>query len=54
MDLNQLLHRHQISLMCAQGAACTEARLAHEGLAALYAERVASLRVRMGAPVGAI
>lgn len=44
MDLNELLHRHQVSLMCAEGASCTEARIVHEGLAKLYAGRIHDLR----------
>jgi len=44
MDLNELLHRHQTSLMCAQSASCAEARIVHEGLAELYAGRIRDLR----------
>jgi len=51
MDLNQLLHRHQISLMRAADAGCVEARISHQGLAALYAKRIANLVGKTGAPV---
>ena len=52
MDLNYLLHRHQISLMRADAAQCTEARHSHLGLARAYARRITSLRVELGvAPV---
>jgi len=54
MDLNQLLHRHQISLMRARDAACKEARFSHQGLAALYAQRIARLRPATGAFVNLI
>ena len=40
MDLNDLLRRHQISLMRADAAACGPSRLSHEGLAGLYADAV--------------
>lgn len=51
MDLNQLLRRHQISLMRARDAACPESRISHEGLAALYASRIATLGREAGASV---
>ncbi len=51
MDLNQLLHRYQITMMLARGAAGAEARRSHEGLAALYATRIHDLRREMGAGV---
>ena len=40
MDLNQLLHRHQVSLMSANAASGAVARCAHQGLATLYADRI--------------
>ncbi|MFS2111444.1 hypothetical protein ACCC88_17270 [Sphingomonas sp. Sphisp140] len=49
MDLNYLLHRHQISLMRASAAASVEARHAHEGLARGYAKRIAGLRTLLAA-----
>lgn len=49
MDLNQLLHRHQVSLACAKAASCPEARVAHEGLAKAYAVRLEAVRVLSGA-----
>ena len=49
MDLNQLFHRHQVSLMRADIAACPEARIAHEGLAAGYAARIETLRHELNA-----
>ena len=33
MDINYLLYREQIELMCADRATCEEARVAHEALA---------------------
>lgn len=44
MDLNELLHRHQVSLMCAGSAQCVEARIAHQGMADLYGDRIRALR----------
>lgn len=44
MDINQLIHRQQVSAVRADSAASLEARLAHRGLAAAYAERIAALR----------
>ena len=49
MGLNQLLYRHQISLMRADAAACTSSRRSHEGLAAGYAARIADLQRSLGA-----
>lgn len=49
MDLNYLLSRHQVSLMRAAAAACSEARHSHQGLARSYAERIRLLRERLGA-----
>ncbi|MDQ0250860.1 hypothetical protein J2W22_002924 [Sphingomonas kyeonggiensis] len=48
MDLNYLLHRHQVSLMHAAAATSPEARFAHRGLARCYAERIRALRVALG------
>lgn len=48
VDLNQLFHRHQTSIMRAASAACAEARIAHEGLAACYAARIANLQADFG------
>ena len=49
MDLNYLLFRHQISLMQADAAACSEARIAHRGRAGHYAERIRELQSKLGA-----
>mgnify|MGYP003577264370 CR=1 FL=1 len=49
MDLNQLFHRQQVSLMRASAAACPEARIAHQGLAAGYAARIETLRGELNA-----
>lgn len=51
MDLNQLFHRHQVALMCAQAATCPEARHAHNGMAALYADRIDALRPHSAKPM---
>lgn len=40
MDINELLHREQVSLVNAASAACEPSRLAHEGLAQGYATRL--------------
>ncbi|WP_165830963.1 hypothetical protein [Sphingomonas pokkalii] len=49
MDINDLLSRHQISLMRASAAGCVEARVAHHGLARGYADRIRELQARAGA-----
>ena len=49
MDLNELLHRHQVSLMRADGASCLEARAAHMGLARGYAGRIEETRIAANA-----
>ncbi len=49
MDLNFLLHRHQVSLMRAYSATSNEARCVHHKLAVGYAVRIAELRDEMGA-----
>lgn len=37
MDINELLHREQMSLANAASATCEPSRLAHEGIARRYA-----------------
>ncbi|MCC2978402.1 hypothetical protein LK533_17265 [Sphingomonas sp. PL-96] len=49
MDLNYLLARHQISLMRAQDASGSEARVAHRRLASEYAQRIEALKTQLGA-----
>ncbi len=49
MDLNQLLSRHQISLMRAAGATSPEVRHVHHGLAAGYADQIRSVQQAYGA-----
>ena len=49
MDLNHLLHRHQISLMRADAATSPEARFSHRGLARGYAARILAMREGFGA-----
>ena len=49
MDLNYFLARHQVSLICADAAANVEARLAHLGLAATYANRIRDMQEALGA-----
>lgn len=44
MDLNDLFHRHQVSLMMADNAACDASRAAHSGLAEGYASRIDALK----------
>lgn len=42
MDINYFLHRHQVSLMRADGAACSASRAAHRSLARHYAQALES------------
>jgi hypothetical protein len=49
LDLNDLLYRHQLSLMRASNAASVEARCAHAGLARGYRRQVQALQARLGA-----
>lgn len=49
MDLNHLLHRHQVLLMQADGAASPATRRVHRARAEDYAGRIAQLRERLGA-----
>jgi hypothetical protein len=49
VDLNQLLHRHQLSLMRLDRAATEEERLSHEQFARDYAERIRVVRSQLGA-----
>lgn len=48
MDLNYLLHRHQVSLMRADSATGLEARHAHAGLARTYASLIDGLQRDLG------
>lgn len=43
MDLNYLYHRHGVSLLMADNAACQQSREAHLGLAAAYALLIADV-----------
>ncbi len=49
MDLNQLLSRHQISLMRAACATSLEVRHVHHGVAAGYADQIKSVQQAYGA-----
>ncbi|MDJ0278949.1 hypothetical protein QLH51_19360 [Sphingomonas sp. 2R-10] len=49
MDLNYLLHRHQVALMRVATAASPEAAHAHGGMARGYERRIESLRDLLGA-----
>jgi hypothetical protein len=49
MDLNYLLGRHQQSLHRAGSAASAEARFAHRGMAAAYADRIRAFQRDIGA-----
>lgn len=49
MDLNYLLGRHQQSLHRSSAAASPEARRAHRGLTAGYAETIRAFQQRVGA-----
>ena len=46
MDLNYLLHRHQVAVFMAEQASCESAREAHRGLAEGYAEMIAAARTK--------
>lgn len=50
MDLNYLYHRHGVSLLMAERAACEQARSAHRDFAHVYAERIADW-LRQARPV---
>lgn len=49
MDLNLLLHRHQLSLMRLDCAATAEERRSHEQFAHDYSERIRVVRSQLGA-----
>lgn len=50
MDLNQLLHRHQLSLMRRDQAESPEERDAHSQFASDYATKIGLAREELGAP----
>ncbi len=50
MDLNYLLHRHQVARMRAAAATSPEAACAHRGMARGYEHRIMTMRDLMGAP----
>ena len=50
MDLNELLHRHQVSLMKIDGAESPEERRAHTQFASDFAEQIQAARHELGAP----
>ncbi|WP_448664293.1 hypothetical protein ACG3SL_06350 [Sphingomonas sp. CJ20] len=49
MDLNYLLHRHQVSLMRSLAATGVEARSAHRGFVRGYAARIRAFQQDVGA-----
>lgn len=49
MDLNDLLHRHQVALMRAASAATNEARESHDGTARCYETKIETVRSILGA-----
>ena len=49
MDLNLLLHRHQLSLMRVDRAVTAEERRSHEQFARDYGERICIARSQLGA-----
>ncbi|MBD8679826.1 hypothetical protein [Sphingomonas sp. CFBP 13720] len=49
MDLNYLLHRHQVALMRADRAASPEAACSHAGMARGYERRILNARDLLGA-----
>jgi hypothetical protein len=50
VDLNQLLHRHQVSLMQLDRAESPKERRAHSQFASDYAEKMRIVRDKLGAP----
>jgi hypothetical protein len=44
LDVNYLLHRQQIALICASRADSPESRAAHEGMARGYRDKVLAYR----------
>ena len=50
MNLNQLLHNHQLAMLNAQHANSHEGRDAYSGLVGYYAERITSWREAEGLP----
>ena len=50
MDLNQLLHRHQLSLMQRDRAESPEERSAHSQFASEFAAEIETAREELGAP----
>lgn len=50
MDLNQLLHRHQIALMLQESAGNDEERRAYSQFARDYSVRIQMARTKGGAP----
>jgi hypothetical protein len=50
VDLNQLLHRHQVALMQLDRAESSEERRAHSQFASDYAEKIHFAREELGAP----
>ena len=49
MDLNILLHRHQLSLMIADRAPTSRERRVHDQFAREYAEQIRVTRIALGA-----
>jgi len=49
MDLNDLLHRHQVALMRVAAAKSPEAACSHGGIARCYERQIESLRDLLGA-----
>jgi hypothetical protein len=49
MDLNSLLHRHQLSLMMAERSMTPRDKRAHEQFARGYAEQIHDIRDALGA-----
>ena len=54
MDLNELLHAHQLAAMKARDAGSTGERDNQFDLITLYAERIRQLRKNEGAPEGGL
>ena len=49
MDLNKLLHRHQLSLMVADRSLSPRKKRAHDQFARDYADQIRAVRAALGA-----
>ena len=50
VDLNEMMHRHQVALYRADNGACEDSRHAHRGLADGYAAAIAAFKRGLEVP----